>query len=328
MTRRRRSIPLGVVLSVWLLLTGATFGEYSIRISGVPERLEFPSREGSNRVLTATVRGGPVRSAWLARSRDSTRRVELTRVDDAEFQINLDGSEVLDSLATTDSEHRFQVFAEMSDGTIVISIAVHYVLRFAPRGLEFPWGRATITLLQRESKDLPGSQGYWRLRLGDVTNGQVLLSVLDAQNKPVVDTMSVKAGDAIPITLGGEEFVLVVDNLVNLIVGDDYGVFTIISAKVWEKSRIVWLLMLVEDADATFIRNGQELTPKEFAEHLRRKRDHFAPQLTDTDQFIESLASRSMHSGQPYLVKVNDAQPVETGEWLRTLAATGKLNKP
>ncbi len=327
MNQRRQSVGTGAGLVGWLLISSTALGQYSIRLSGVPDQLQLPPAEGGNPVLTASVKGGQARSAWLACDRESPRRAELTRVDENEFQINLGSSEVTEILSVGAPEHRFHIFAEMTDGSIVSSIAVRYLLRIAPQGLDFPWDRATITLRQRASKALPGSKGYWRLSLGDITNGQVLLSILDGESQPLVDTLSVTTGDAVPFSIGQQDYVLVVEKLVNLIIGDDYGVFSLTSGRAWEENSIERLLDHVEAADAIFIRNGQELTPKEFAELLRRKRDHFAPQMTDIESFIETFASRSTESGKPYLVKVEGGATFETGDWLRALAAKTNLTK-
>ena len=55
-------------------------GDVSIRLSNVADSLSFPSSEGANRILSATIRGGDVGLVWLALSRTSSPRVVLTRV--------------------------------------------------------------------------------------------------------------------------------------------------------------------------------------------------------------------------------------------------------
>ena len=66
----------------------------AIRLSNVPEPLSLPGRKGANRILTATVHGGPVASVWLAPVTAPWKRVRLTRADADDYQVNLLGSYV------------------------------------------------------------------------------------------------------------------------------------------------------------------------------------------------------------------------------------------
>lgn len=109
---------------------------------------------------------------------------------------------------------------------------------------------------------------------------------------------------------------LVVDRLVNLLVGRDFGVFSLMPRDEWERHKIDILLKMIETSDVTFIRNNEELTGAVFAEHLRQKREHLFPGVVSVDQFIDQVASRSSLSGSPYQVKLPDGQILDVATWL------------
>ena len=79
---------------------------------------------------------------------------------------------------------------------------------------------------------------------------------------------------------------------------------------------INFLLHRIETADATFIRNGKEHTPGEAVEHVRAKYQHFKGQIKSPDDFIRLAASKSLLTGQPYLVRTRDGKEIQLNVWL------------
>jgi len=61
-------------------------------------------------------------------------------------------------------------------------------------------------------------------------------------------------------------------------------------------------------ADATFIRNGQAHTPQEAVAHVRAKYEHFKGQIKTPEDFIRLAATKSLLTGQPYLVRTRDGK--------------------
>jgi len=134
--------------------------DLTIRVSGIPEKLSFPIPEGTNYILTATIKGGKVRSVWLANRHDAKGRVMLKRVDEAEYQINLAEPAVF-GLMRTYSSRSFKVFAETEEGKIHESISLQYsILRASPASMKvfilsrsekeevrrtYPWNRRFLT---------------------------------------------------------------------------------------------------------------------------------------------------------------------------------------
>ncbi len=76
------------------------------------------------------------------------------------------------------------------------------------------------------------------------------------------------------------------------------------------------LLDYVGKAKVTFIRNGQEYTPTEAADHLQKKRQHFAKEIKSAEDFVALAATKSLVSGQAYLVKSQDGQTQQCHQWL------------
>jgi len=65
---------------------------------------------------------------------------------------------------------------------------------------------------------------------------------------------------------------------------------------------VEYLIGQVYDSDLTFIRNGEEHSGEEAAKHIRRKYKHFKSQIRTPEDFIRICASKSLVSGELYLV--------------------------
>jgi Family of unknown function (DUF5329) len=79
---------------------------------------------------------------------------------------------------------------------------------------------------------------------------------------------------------------------------------------------ISYLLDYVAKSDAVFIRNGQTHTPKEAVDHIKAKYEHFKGEIKTPEDFIRLSASKSLLSGQPYLVRTTDGKEMELSRWL------------
>ena len=79
---------------------------------------------------------------------------------------------------------------------------------------------------------------------------------------------------------------------------------------------IGFLLHRIETADATFIRNGKEHTPQEAVTHVRAKYEHFKAQIKTPDDFIRLAATKSLMTGQPYLIRTRDGKEMPLSAWL------------
>jgi len=79
---------------------------------------------------------------------------------------------------------------------------------------------------------------------------------------------------------------------------------------------IAFLLHRIETADATFIRNGQAHTPQEAVAHVRAKYEHFKEQIKTPEDFIRLSATKSLLTGQAYLVRTRDGKEMPLNAWL------------
>lgn len=91
-----------------------------------------------------------------------------------------------------------------------------------PPHLELPDETVELTIIQREERAIPGSEGTVRLRLGDITEGQAHLSVVTADGDFLHEKVSVQQGNKLEFTIGKKEYVLQVHELRNILIGDDF----------------------------------------------------------------------------------------------------------
>jgi hypothetical protein len=79
---------------------------------------------------------------------------------------------------------------------------------------------------------------------------------------------------------------------------------------------INYLLDYVAKSDATFIRNGQTHAPLEAVNHIKAKYEHFKSEIKTPEDFIRLSASKSLVTGQPYLVRTRDGKEMPLSTWL------------
>lgn len=186
--------------------------------------------------------------------------------------------------------------------------------RLAPEQPEF-------VVQQRHDAVIPGSRGWLEVRLDDITMGQVLLSVVDATGHTVVGPRSVHERDHVVLPFAGGDSVLVIDRLVNLLIGDDYAQLRVVEAAKFRPDPFAIFLQRIGAAEGVrFVREGVEWDSHSAEQFLRARlaaqRD---PQLTLAG-FVE-LAGRSSRTGEPYHVKRPDGEVVEAAVWFREVAA-------
>jgi len=100
-----------------------------------------------------------------------------------------------------------------------------------PLTLKLPTEPVELTVLQRRSKVIPGSEDRITLQLGDITAGQVLLSVRSDEGETLLDDTSVKPGEVVEFTVADRTFYIRLRELTNVLLGsNDFGVF-----EIWSK---------------------------------------------------------------------------------------------
>lgn len=96
--------------------------------------------------------------------------------------------------------------------------------------LELPEKLVEMTIIQREERAIPGSDGSVRIRLGDITEGQVLLEVVTADGDRLLESTSVRPGDKVEFAVSKKKYVLHIKELRNILIGDDFGKITVSAA--------------------------------------------------------------------------------------------------
>jgi hypothetical protein len=88
------------------------------------------------------------------------------------------------------------------------------------------------------------------------------------------------------------------------------------------ESAIQFLLKHVADSGLTFIRNSERHASFDAAEHMNSKYEYFRDKIKTPEDFIQRCASKSLMSGKPYLVVLENGEEVRTDAWLlRALAS-------
>ncbi|HXB41163.1 MAG TPA: DUF5329 domain-containing protein [Bacteroidia bacterium] len=87
--------------------------------------------------------------------------------------------------------------------------------------------------------------------------------------------------------------------------------------KLTEEQKIGMLIDYIKNLkDAVFIRNGDEHTAEEAAEHLRSKRKKAGSKVKTAVEFIVHIASKSSISGKPYFIKFKDGKIIPSKDLL------------
>ncbi len=197
------------------------------------------------------------------------------------------------------------------------------VLKAPSKRLNLAGDSVKMTIIQRHLKEVPGSEGYVRIYIDDITAAQVLLSITTADGQTLVDQTSVRRGDEVTFTVGEGHYKLTVEKLVNFIAGDDYGAFTVSQVtppevdERAEREKIERLMDIIEESDVIFIRNDREYTPAGAAEHIRKKYEYAHEEIRTAEGFIDRVAGRSWISGRDYLVRLPDGREIKAKRWLR-----------
>jgi hypothetical protein len=79
---------------------------------------------------------------------------------------------------------------------------------------------------------------------------------------------------------------------------------------------IDYLLDYVAKSDATFIRNGESHTPAAAFAHIKTKYERFKNKIKTPEDFIQLSASKSLLTGEPYLVRTAEGKEMRLDAWL------------
>jgi hypothetical protein len=180
---------------------------------------------------------------------------------------------------------------------------------------------AEVTVTQRSTTVVPGSNGELLLTLDDITRGQVMASLATASGETVLPPRSMSSDDVARLKIGKSYYSLKLRQLNNALVGEDVATFIISESSdsvLTEEAKIERLIAAVGELQgAMFLRNGAEHSAAEAADHLRMKWRAAGSKIRTAQQFIEGVASKSSTSGEPYQIRMPDGKVVQADAYLR-----------
>lgn len=97
--------------------------------------------------------------------------------------------------------------------------------------LDLPEKTVEIVVAQREAVEIPGSDGTVRVRLGDITAGQVFLWVVTADDETLLRRTSLAQGDMVEFAVGKKRYTIHVKELRNILIGDDFAKIVVSEAE-------------------------------------------------------------------------------------------------
>lgn len=170
-----------------------------------------------------------------------------------------------------------------------------------------------MTVKQRSTTVVPGTNGAIELTIDDITRGQVMASLAKDDGTTLIARRSFATGKSKRFRLGEEEYALKLKQLHNALIGQDFADFVVDrpGPPLSEQEKIEQLILFVVQLQAIkIIRNDEEHTPLEAAEHLRKKWERAGKDKLTAVEFIEQIASKSSLTGKPYELEAADGKKV------------------
>lgn len=191
--------------------------------------------------------------------------------------------------------------------------------RVVPDRIDFPDEALTLTVMQRRHARIPGSRDWLEVRLGDITMGQVMLSMHDAEDGVVVEPRLVAEHDPVEFALAGESYVLSIDKLRNRLIGDDWAELSLVPKPAFKPDPIAALIRRVRDSEGvTFVRDGKDYDGKMAAQLLRARLGSHRGARPTPPQFV-AMGGKSSTTGKPYHVRLANGEQQDAAAWLGEL---------
>jgi hypothetical protein len=178
-----------------------------------------------------------------------------------------------------------------------------------------------VTVKQRSTTAIPGTDEAIRVTIDDITANQVRASLSLKDGTAVLADRSLVPGDAAAFEFGGASYRLKLKQLNNALIGEDFATFLVQPAALAFKSEKEKIEHLIQEIaglkDAKFIRNGKEHTAEEAATHLRQKLTAVEKEIKTADEFVEKVATKSSLTDEPYTIRMADGKLVNLAVYLR-----------
>ena len=85
-----------------------------------------------------------------------------------------------------------------------------------------------------------------------------------------------------------------------------------------ESAAIEHLISFIAASKLSFIRNGEAHAPKEAAEHMRSKLESMKSRINSADDFIAECATKSMLTGQSYMLRDESGKETPSADMLKS----------
>jgi len=179
---------------------------------------------------------------------------------------------------------------------------------------------ARLTIKQRSTATVPGSDDKLTVTVDDITRGQVITSVSHSKHGVLIGPTSFREGDAKTFEIESTAYRIRLKSLNNALIGNDFGEFVISypPKPIPEQEKIARLIAAVEKLtdDVTFERNGKVRSPKDEAEFLRRRGEAWKDKDLTAEAFIERLCVKASDE-KPYQARHSGSVAVSMDSYLR-----------
>ena len=144
-------------------------------------------------------------------------------------------------------------------------------IRAIPTRFDFPGEQAAFTLYQRREAPIPGTRGWLSARIGDVSRGALELSVTTADGGVALPSVTVRAGDAMRVSLANDAVLLSVEKVNDVLLGEDSANLVVRRIAGGTGVSIDRLLETIATSGIRFVREGAEADGATAAAYLRAK---------------------------------------------------------
>ena len=196
------------------------------------------------------------------------------------------------------------------------------VLHVAPKALQLTPIPEAMTIFQRGRKTLSGSNNYLTISLGDITAGQVQLSLKTKENARLLTKHSIQQGGYVDFNYHEKTYRLSLLSMVNALFGRDYAIFLISPKVMTEKQKIVFLLQALQHAKVRVLHKEQGHSGQTIALQLHKKVNDAENSSQSMDYFIASITSESKKTGFNYKVVQRNGKTTELSQWFKNIAST------
>jgi hypothetical protein len=209
-----------------------------------------------------------------------------------------------------------------------------------PASMTLPDDGLSLTVNLNDQALIPGSDGKLTLTVRDATQGQVNIR-LAAPQRDVIPVTTAGAGDELAFHLEAQDYVLRVEKVVTMTLGDDYAMFTLLDLATAQRQRIERDLNRIEQSDLTFLLDLRDCTGGEMAKYLREQLETIgkdpaaatqpASSFTDLLEGVNPVpatmsstaATEPLEAPPPALVRIahcrvrtHEGQVIELSAWL------------